>query len=50
MKIHDITIRNFRCFDALKLSFDDRLTILVGRNGAGKSAVLDAVAIAAGTL
>ena len=50
MKIHDITIRNFRCFDALKLSLDDRLTILVGRNGAGKSAVLDAVAIAAGTL
>ncbi len=48
MKIKQLTLTNFRCFDALSLSFDERLTLLIARNGAGKSTVLDALAIALG--
>ena len=50
MKIARITVKNFRCFGELTVTFDDRLTILVGKNGAGKSAILDAVTVVAGTL
>lgn len=50
MKINTITIKNFRCIEELAVRFDDRLTVLVGKNGAGKSAILDAVTVAVGTL
>lgn len=50
MKIEKITIKNFRCIEELAIDFDDRLTVLVGKNGAGKSAILDAVTVAVGTL
>lgn len=50
MQIKRISIKNFRCFEDLELEFDKRLTVLVGKNGAGKSAILDAVTVAVGTL
>ena len=34
----------FRCFERLELDLHPRLTVLVGENGAGKTAVLDAIA------
>lgn len=41
-------IRNFRGITECELEFEPGLTLLVGRNGAGKSRVLRAVAIALG--
>lgn len=44
MRLSKITLSNFRCFERLELEFHPRLTVLVGENGAGKTAVLDAIA------
>lgn len=49
MKIKSIKLQNFRCFENLELSFHQQLTVIVGKNASGKSTVLDAVAISAGT-
>lgn len=48
LSITHLKLRNFRCFAELSISFDERLTVLVANNGQGKTAVLDAVAIALG--
>lgn len=48
MKIKTLTLTNFRRFADFKISFQEQMTVLVARNGAGKSSVLDAVAIALG--
>lgn len=50
MFLKTITLHNFRCFSDLEVNFNNRLTVVVGNNGAGKSTVLEAAAIAAGTL
>lgn len=47
MFLKSMTLHNFRCFSDLKVNFNNRLTVLVGNNGAGKSTVLEAAAIAA---
>lgn len=44
--IDKIELSDFRCFQRLEVDFDDKLTVLVGRNGGGKTAILDGVAIA----
>ena len=46
MKIERITIQNFRCFENVQLDFDRQLTVIVARNGQGKSSLLDAIKIA----
>ncbi len=45
MKIKKLELNNFRPFRHLDLDFTNRLTVLVGINGAGKTSVLDALAI-----
>lgn len=45
MNIEYIELNNYRCFSNTKISFDKKLTVLVGKNGAGKTALLDAVAV-----
>lgn len=45
MRIDQINIDNFRGLSRVKLNFDDRLTVLVGENGAGKTSILDALSI-----
>ena len=45
MKLKQLTLENFRGFKKLELTLDPQLTVLVGANGAGKSSVLDAIAI-----
>ncbi len=42
VRIEEIRLRNFRAFENARLALSD-LTFLVGRNGAGKSSLLDAV-------
>lgn len=49
MKLNKIFIKNFRCFEEATVSLDQHMTLLVGKNGAGKTAVLDAAAVAVST-
>jgi predicted ATP-binding protein involved in virulence len=48
MKIDKIRLTNFRCFEDFSVGFDPRLTVVIARNGRGKSTLLDAVALALG--
>lgn len=48
-QINALTVRNYRSFKELSVSFEPELTVLVARNGEGKTAILDAVKIAYGT-
>lgn len=50
MKINELFLQNFRCFESLSIRFDPFLTVLVGENGKGKTAILDVIAIALGRL
>lgn len=50
MFLNSIRLQNFRCFSELEIDFSERLTVIVGNNGAGKSTILEAATIAAGTL
>ena len=45
MKAEKFNIVNYRGASSLQLEFDDRLNVFYGVNGAGKSTVLDAIAI-----
>ena len=49
MKLKNIKIFNYRCFKEAKLDLDDHITLVVGKNGAGKTAILDAIAVSAST-
>ena len=49
MRIDRVQLRNFRCFEDQSFRFADDFTLLIGANATGKSAVLDALAIAAGS-
>jgi predicted ATP-binding protein involved in virulence len=44
--IETLTLKNYRCFPELSLSFHDRLNVLVAPNGGGKTAILDGIAVA----
>lgn len=48
MRIDRITVRNFKKFEEETFEFHHQFTLLVGDNGAGKTAVLDALRIGAG--
>lgn len=49
MKLKNIKISNYRCFTEAGIDFDDHITLVVGKNGAGKTAILDAVAVSVST-
>lgn len=44
MRLKTVTLKNFRCFESLTLDLNPRLTVIVGENGAGKTAILDGIA------
>jgi DNA replication and repair protein RecF len=41
--VEHLDLRDFRCFESLDLRFGPGTTVLVGRNGAGKTSLLEAV-------
>jgi predicted ATP-binding protein involved in virulence len=43
MIIKQIRLQNFRLFEDVTMSFDDRLNVIVGVNGSGKSAFLEGI-------
>lgn len=48
MRLDGLVVRDYRKFSALSVDFDARVTVLVGGNGMGKTAVLDAAAVVLG--
>jgi len=46
MKLTQIEIENFRCFEKLSLDLHPELTVLIAPNGGGKTSLLDALRIA----
>lgn len=46
MKLRSVKLTNFRCFTDLTVPLDEKLTVLVGNNGAGKTTILDAIGYA----
>lgn len=40
-----VSIENFRCIRHAKISFDRSITVLIGKNGSGKTSILDAIVI-----
>lgn len=49
MQINNIAVKNFRCFENFNASLNNKLTVIVGNNGSGKSSLLDAISISIGT-
>ena len=49
MRLKNVEIENYRCFKKATIDLDEHMTLIVGKNGAGKTAILDAVAVAAST-
>lgn len=51
LRLSKLRLRNFRCFGTMSeaLELDPRLTVLVAKNGSGKTAVLNALRISLGT-
>lgn len=45
MKLKKLALKNFRCYDDIEIEFEDKLTVFVGENGKGKSAIFDGIAI-----
>lgn len=44
MHIKKLLLRNYRCYENLEMDFEKRLTVIVGENGRGKTAIFDALA------
>lgn len=49
MRIDQLTLKNFRCFEERTFAFHPQFTLVVGVNGTGKTALLDALATALST-
>lgn len=43
MRIEHIEIQNFRCFEKLSLNLAKDVTVFIGKNGAGKSSLIQAI-------
>lgn len=46
MRVDRLKLKNFRCYSELNIDFDSKLTVIVGENGRGKTAIFDALSIA----
>lgn len=50
MKLKRLILKNFRCFECLDIDFHEKITIIVGNNGTGKTSIMEGAAIAIGTM
>lgn len=44
MKLSSLNLTDFRRFRNLEISFDERITVIIGDNGAGKTSIVESVA------
>lgn len=44
-QVDRLALSNFRCFEQPRFSFGSGMNVLIGRNGAGKTTILDALAV-----
>ena len=49
MRIDKLKVQNFRCFEEATFDFHPQFNLLVGENASGKTTVLDALSVAAGS-
>jgi recombinational DNA repair ATPase RecF len=49
MKIRKIALKNFRGYKSLELKFDNSFNLIIGNNGSGKTALLEAITVAIGS-
>lgn len=49
MRITKLAMKNFRQFEQKRIEFSEQFNVLIGQNGSGKTAVLDALAICLGS-
>jgi predicted ATP-binding protein involved in virulence len=49
MNISKISLKNYRKFEEIDIEFDKKLSVLIGKNGTGKTSILEALTVAAGT-
>ena len=49
MRVDRLRIQNFRCFEDQEFVFDPDFSVLIGKNGSGKTAALEALAVAIGS-
>ena len=45
MKLSKVTVQNYRCFTQEEILLDEQVTVIIGINSAGKTTLLDAIAI-----
>lgn len=45
MFLKKVTLKNYRCFESIDIDLHPQLTVIVGVNGAGKTAILDGIAV-----
>jgi predicted ATP-binding protein involved in virulence len=50
MNLESIALRNFKCFQELKLELHPHFNVLLGVNGTGKTSILEALRVAIGSL
>lgn len=46
MRINQLRLKNYRCFDEIAIDFHSKLTLIVAKNGMGKTTILDALKVA----
>jgi predicted ATP-binding protein involved in virulence len=49
MRIDKLSLTNFRGYSKLELTFHEKFNLFVGENGSGKTSILDALSVAAGS-
>jgi predicted ATP-binding protein involved in virulence len=49
MRIDTLTLKNFRRFEKLEMKFRPQFNLLVGKNGSGKTTILDGLSVAMGS-
>ena len=48
MRLKEVSIHNFRGIDTCQLQFHDSVNLIVGKNGAGKTSILESIAVGLG--